>query len=439
MQVTVEELSPVKRKISIEVPAETVSSEIEKAFSGIQKKATVSGFRKGKAPMAMIKRLYQGAMQEEVMRRLYEQTLFPAMKDHNIDPVDAPMIDDMALIEHGTPFKYSALIEVMPLILLKDYKGLEVKKERFNADTQAVESEIERMRENMAQLVPVEEGAVEAGMVLTVDYRFVTEGDEEAAASGQDASIEVGSGKLLPGLEDGLIGMTCGETKDIAVTVPETADPANAGKNGVFTITLKEMKRKELPALDDEFAQQFGEFDTVEEMRTKLGEMREQHELDRITTDLKTRVIDALIEKNPLDVPDSMVRRQVDFMLENMKNRLKGQNMTIEMMGLTEDGFRQRFWNEATQKVKGGLLVMALVEEENITVEEADLDARYEKLANGNPDLVQRIKDFYSTQDNVKNSMTAEIKEDKAIDFLLQNATVTEVDAADLAEQPKAE
>ena len=122
-----------------------------------------------------------------------------------------------------------------------------------------------------------------------------------------------------------------------------------------------------------------------------------------------------------------------------MKNRLKGQNMTIEMMGLTEDGFRQRFWNEATQKVKGGLLVMALVEEENITVEEADLDARYEKLANGNPDLVQRIKDFYSTQDNVKNSMTAEIKEDKAIDFLLQNATVTEVDAADLAEQPKAE
>ncbi len=439
MQVNVEELSSVKRKVSIEVPAETVSAEIEKTFVGIQKKATVSGFRKGKAPLAMVKRLYQGAMQEEVMRRLYEQTLFPALKDHNIEPVDAPMIDDMALIEAGTPFKYSALIEIMPQILLKDYKGLTVKKERYNASGTAVEDEIARMRENMAQLVPVEQGSVESGMVLTVDYSFVTEGDEDNAVSGQDASVEIGSGKLLPGLEEGLIGMQIGETKGISVTVPETADPASAGKSGIFTITVKEMKRKELPELNDDFAQQFGEFDTMDDMRSKLAEMREQHELDRIGADFKTRVIDALIEKNPMEVPDSMVRRQLDFMLDNMKQRLKGQNMTFEMMGLTEDSFRQRFWNEAAQKVKGGLLVMALVEEENITVEDADLDARYEKLANGNPDLIERIKEFYSSQSNVKNSMYAEIKEEKAIDFLVQHATVSEVDAADLAAETKAE
>ncbi len=439
MQVNVEELSSVKRKVSIEVPAETVSAEIEKTFAGIQKKATVSGFRKGKAPLAMVKRLYQGAMQEEVMRRLYEQTLFPALKDHNIEPVDAPMIDDMALIEAGTPFKYSALIEIMPQILLKDYKGLTVKKERYNASGTAVEDEIARMRENMAQLVPVEQGSVESGMVLTVDYSFVTEGDEDNAVSGQDASVEIGSGKLLPGLEEGLIGMQIGETKGISVTVPETADPASAGKSGIFTITVKEMKRKELPELNDDFAQQFGEFDTMDDMRSKLAEMREQHELDRIGADFKTRVIDALIEKNPMEVPDSMVRRQLDFMLDNMKQRLKGQNMTFEMMGLTEDSFRQRFWDEAAQKVKGGLLVMALVEEENITVEDADLDARYEKLANGNPDLIERIKEFYSSQSNVKNSMYAEIKEEKAIDFLVQHATVSEVDAADLAAETKAE
>ncbi len=439
MQVNVEELSSVKRKVSIEVPEETVSAEIEKTFAGIQKKATVSGFRKGKAPLAMVKRLYQGAMQEEVMRRLYEQTLFPALKDHNIEPVDAPMIDDMALIEAGTPFKYSALIEIMPQILLKDYKGLTVKKERYNASGTAVEDEIARMRENMAQLVPVEQGSVESGMVLTVDYSFVTEGDEDNAVSGQDASVEIGSGKLLPGLEEGLIGMQIGETKGISVTVPETADPASAGKSGIFTITVKEMKRKELPELNDDFAQQFGEFDTMDDMRSKLAEMREQHELDRIGADFKTRVIDALIEKNPMEVPDSMVRRQLDFMLDNMKQRLKGQNMTFEMMGLTEDSFRQRFWDDAAQKVKGGLLVMALVEEENITVEDADLDARYEKLANGNPDLIERIKEFYSSQSNVKNSMYAEIKEEKAIDFLVQHATVSEVDAADLAAETKAE
>lgn len=434
MQVQVEEISSVKRKVSVEVPAERVSAEIEKAYAGIQKKATLAGFRKGKAPMQMIKKFYRSAMQDEVMRRLYEQTLFPALEDHKIEPVEAPLIDDIALIEEGTPFKYSALIEVMPQILLQEYKGLTVKKERYNADVKAVESEIERMRENMAQLVPVEEGAVENGMVLTVDFTMTVPEHPEEETSGQDASVEVGTGRLLPGLEEGLLGMTLGETKEINVTMPsDSPDNKVAGKQGIFKITLKEMKKKELPELNDEFAQQFGDFETLEEMRAKLGEMREQHELDRIATDLKTRVIDALIEKNPLEVPDAMVRRQVEFMLDNFKNRLKGQNMSLEMMGLDENGFRQRFWGEAAQKVKGGLLVMALVEQENIAVEESDFEERYAKIAAGNDEMLERVKEFYANQANARNSLIAEIKEDKAIAYLLDQAVITEVDAAELA------
>ncbi len=433
MQVHVEEISSVKRKVSVEVPVERVDSEIAKAYAGIQKKATLSGFRKGKAPMQMIKKFYRNAMQDEVMRRLYEQTLFPVLEEHKIEPVDAPMIDDIALVEEGTPFKYSALIEIMPKILLNDYKGLQVKKERYIADEKAVEGEIERMRENMAQLVPVEEGTVENGSVLTVDFTLSVPGFPEEETTGQDASVEVGGGRLIPGLEEGLIGMAIGETKEINVTLPEdNPNKEVAGKPAVFTITLKELKKKELPELNDEFAQQFGDFDTIADMRTKLAEMREQHELDRINTDLKTRVIDALIEKNPLEVPDSMVRRQVEFMLENLKNRLKGQNMSIEQMGLNEDGFRQRFWGEATQKVKGGLLVMALVEQENIAVEDADLEARYQKIAAGNDGMIDRIREFYAGQANARNSLVAVIKEDKAIAYLLENAVVAEVEAAEL-------
>jgi trigger factor len=431
MQVQVEEISTVKRKISVEVPVERVNAEIEKTFAGIQKKATLSGFRKGKAPMQMVKKLYRSAMQDEVMRRLYEQTLFPVLDEHKIEPVDAPMIDDIALVEEGTPFKYSALIEIMPQILLGEYKGLQVKKERYRANEAAVEGEIQRMRENMAQLTPVEEGTVDKGMVLTVDYTFAVPDEEETG--GQDATVEVGTGRLLPGLEDGLIGMSLGETRDITVTMPEdTPDKELVGKEGVFTVTLKEMKKKELPELDDDFAQQFGDFETLADMHVKLAEMREQQENDRIRTDLKTRVIDALIEKNPLEVPDSMVRRQTDFMLENLKNRLKSQNTSLEMMGLDDDGFRQRFWGEATQKVKGGLLVMALVEKENIGIDESDLEARYAQIAAGNEDMISRIKEFYASQKNARNSMVAEIKEDKAIAFLLENAVITEVDAADL-------
>lgn len=439
MQVRVEEISSVKRKVHVEIPADRVTAEIEKSYTGIQKKATLAGFRKGKAPLQMVKKLYRGAMQDEVMRRLYEQTLFPALEEHKIEPVDAPLIDDIALVEEGTPFKYSALIEIMPQVLLHDYKGLQVKKERYTADETAVEAEIERMRENMAQLTPVTEGTVENGTVLTVDFSFVVDGHPEEETSGNDASVEIGTGRLLPGLEEGLLGMSLGETRDIAVTLPEdNPNKETAGKPGVFTVTLKEMKKKELPELNDEFSQQFGDFETLADMRVKLAEMREQQELDRIATELKTRVIDVLIEKNPLEVPDSMVRRQTDFMLENLKSRLQSQNMSLEKMGLDESGFRQRFWGEATQKVKGGLLVMALVEQENISVDESDLEARYAKISGGNDEMLPRIREFYAGQANARNALVAEIKEDKAIAFLLEHATITDVDASELAAAPQA-
>jgi trigger factor len=435
MQVQVEEISPVKRKVSIEIPAAKVDAEIEKTFAGIQKKATLSGFRKGKAPLAMVKKLYRNAMQEEVMRRFYEQSLFAVLDEHKIEPVDSPMIQDMALVEEGTPFKYSALVEVMPQILLKDYAGLEVKKERYVVEPKAIDGEIQRMRENMAQLVPVEDGAVENGSVVTVDFAFSVEGYPEESNSGKDTQIEVaGEGKLLPGLEEGLLGMRCGETKDITVKLPEEYRNADAaGKDAVFSITVKELKRKELPELNDEFAQQFGDFENMEGLREKLAEYRETHEKDRIQNDLKVRIIDALIEKNPLDVPDSMVRRQLDFMLENLKGRLKSQQMTIEMMGMDENGFRARYWNEAVQKVKGGLLVMALVEKENIAVTDEDMEARYLKIAAGNEGMMDHIRSFYAGQQNAKNSLIAEIKEEKAINYLIEKAKVAEVEASELA------
>jgi len=433
MQVQVEEISAVKRKVSIEVPAERVTSEIEKAFAGIQKKATLSGFRKGKAPMQMIKKFYRGAMQDEVMRRLYEQTLFSALDEHKIEPVDAPLIQEMPLVEEGTSFKYAALVEVMPQILLNEYTGLEVKKERYHADAGAVDAEIGRMRENMAQLVPMEDGCVEAGHVLTVDYSFSLPGQPEEDSKGQDAQVEVVADRLLPGLAEGLLGMKIGETKDITVTLPEGQGKAEiAGKQGTFTVTLKEIKKKELPELNDEFAQQFGDFETMDEMRTKLAEMREQQELERIKTDLKVRVIDVLIAKNPLEVPDSMVRRQVEFMLENMKQRLQSQRLSLEMMGLNEEAFKARYWDDAAQKVKGGLLVMALVEKENIAVTDEDLEDRYTQIAAGNDEMVSRIREFYAGQANARNSLVAELKEEKAIAFLLEKAKVAEVDASEL-------
>ncbi len=433
MQVTVETVNPVTKKVSIEIPAERVDAEIEKAYTGIQKKAKLQGFRPGKAPMQLIRRTYSDAMRDEVMRRFYEQTLFKALDEHKIEPIDSPSIESDVL-EQGAPFKYSALVEIMPEILLNEYTGFEISKEKFALNPDNIEGEIGRMQENMAQMIPLDEGAlVEPGHTVTLDYTFTVEGFPEESNTAEDAELEVGSNRMVPGFEEQLVGMKCGEQKEIRITLPEDyRNKDAAGKEGIFQITLKEIKRKELPALDDEFAQQFGEYETMDQLRAKMAEYLEKQETERIENELKERVIQALIQKNPLDVPQSMVKRQLDHMLENLKNRLKGQRMSIEMMGLDDDGFRLRFRDSAEDKVKGGLLLMALVEKENITAGDDDLAERYEQIAAGNPDMLGRIKEYYSSNKSARNSLISEIKEDKAIRFLLDKAVVTEVDAATL-------
>jgi trigger factor len=433
MQVTVETINPVTKKVSIEIPAERVDAEIEKTYAGIQKKAKLQGFRPGKAPLQLIKRTYSDTMRDEVMRRFYEQTLFKALDEHKIEPVDSPTIESDHLVQ-GTAFKYSALVEIMPEILLNTYTGFEISKEKFVLNPENIDGEIKRMQENMAQLIPLNEDAVvEMGHNVVLDYDFSVDGFPEETDSAQGAEIEVGSHKMPASFEEQLIGMKNGEEKEIRITLPEGYRTKEAaGKEGVFKVTLKEVKRKELPELDDEFAQQFGEYETMDQLRAKMAEYLEKQESERIENELKERVIQALIEKNPLDVPQSMVKRQLDHMLENLKNRLKGQRMSIEMMGLDDEGFRLRFRDSAIDKVKGGLLLMALVEKENISVSDEDIVQRYELIAAGNPDMLGRIKEYYSTNKNAQNSLISEIKEDKAIRFLLDNAVVTEVEAAKL-------
>ena len=436
MQVTVEAINPVTKKVSIEIPAERVDAEIEKAYTGIQKKAKLQGFRPGKAPMQLIKRTYSDAMRDEVMRRFYEQTLFKALDEHKIEPIDSPTIES-DILEQGSPFKYSALVEIMPEILLNDYSGFEVTKEKFVLNPGNIDGEIKRMQENMAQLIPLDEGAlVENGHIVSLDYNFSVDGFPEEDSSAQEAELEVGMHKMPSDFEEQLIGMKCGEEKEIRIILPEDYRTKEAaGKEGVFTVIIKDIKRKELPELDDEFARQFGEYETMDQLRAKMAEYLEKQETERIENDLKERVIQALIKKNPLDVPQSMVKRQLDHMLENLKNRMKSQHMSMKMMGLDDDGFRLRFRDSAEDKVKGGLLLMSLVEKENISVNDDDLAERYELIAGGNPDMLGRIKEYYSSDKANRNSLISEIKEDKAIRFLLDNAVITEVDAATIKAQ----
>ena len=431
MQVRVETISPVSKKISIEIPADEVSAEIEKTYAGIQKKTKLQGFRPGKAPMQLIKRTYSDTMRDQVMRRFYEQTLYKTLDEHKIEPLDYPTIES-DILEEGSPFKYSAVVEVMPEVLLKDYNGLEVTKEIYNFNPESIENEIRRIQVNMAQLMPVDDDvAVENGHCVTLDYSFSVEGYPAESTSAENAEIEVGANQLMPGFEDQLVGMKRDETRDVTVTLPDGyRNPEAVGKEGVFHVTLKEIKRKELPELNDDFAQQCGDFETMEQLREKMTEYNQKQEKERIEFNQKESIIQALIAKNPLDVPQSMVKRQLEQMLENFKNRLKSQHTSLENMGLSEDSFRERFLDSAADKVRAGLLLSALIEKENISVTDEELEQRYEQIAAGNTDMLERIKHFYTSDRKAQLSLISEIKEEKSIRFLLESAVITEVEAA---------
>ena len=430
MQVTVKAINSVTKKINIEIPVEQVDTEIEKVYAGIQKTAKLQGFRLGKAPLQLIKRTYSDNMREEVMRRFYEQTLFKALKEQKIEPVDSPTIES-DILEQGTPFKYSAVVETMPVMLLQDYTNLSVTKGKYILNPDSIEAELKRMQESMAQLVPLDEGSVvENGHLVSVDYSFTVADHPEEDSTAEDSLIEVGGNQLLPEFEEQLIGMKSGEEKEVRVTLPDGYQNTEVvGKEGIFLVTLKEIKRKEIPALDDEFARQAGEFETMEQLRSKMMEYHLKKETERIDNKVKEEIIQALIEKNPLDVPQSMIKRQLDDMFENFNKRLKSQRMTIEMMGLNEENFRLRFRDTAEEKVKAGLLMMALIEKENITVSDEELAQRYEQIAEGNADMLVRVKEYYSTDRSAQNFLIAKIKEDKVIRFLLDNAVITEVEA----------
>jgi trigger factor len=430
MQVNVEDISQVQKRINIEIPAERVDQEIEKAYSIIQKKAKLQGFRPGKAPMQLIKRTYADAMRDDVMRRFYEQTLYKALADHKVEPIDSPTIES-EILQQGFPFKYSALVEVMPQILLQVYTGLAVSKEQYVAKSESIDAELKRMQESMAQLVPLnEECSVENGQTVSVDYSVMLEGSFEETNSAKDVMVEVGLNQLIPGFEDQLIGMKSGERKQFTLYLPSNESSSEVpAKRGIFDVTINEIKRKELPELNDDFAQQLGDFDSLEELKDKMAEYHQKHELERIENEFKERAIQALIQKNPIDVPESMVRRQLDYMFENLKNRLKSQQTTIESIGLDSEGFRARFYDDAADKVRGGLLLMALVEKENISVSDEDLNAHYEKTAAGNQEMLERINAYYTSNQNAKLSVISEIKENKAIAFLIEKAIVTVTNA----------
>jgi len=438
MQVNVEQLSSVKKKINFEIPAERVLAETQKAFAEIRKRAVVPGFRKGKAPEGLIRKSYQGQVENDVVKNLFNDSYFKYIQENKIFPVAHPEIDADSLVE-GAPFKFSATIEVYPEVVVNEYEGLEVVKEKFAVDDKAVDARIEQMRDNMSQLQPVaEERPAASGDHVVIDFAGFVDGQRLEGGDAIDHLLELGSNSFIPGFEEQLIGMNVGEQKRISLAFPEQYHSAElSGKAVEFDVTLKEIKVKEVPALDDAFAQECGEFATFADLKAKVAETLEKQEADRIERDFKDALIKQLVEKNDFELPEAMIDRQLASMLENTKQRLQYQRMTLEMMGLDEQRYLEQFRPVAASQVKGALLLHELAEKVGVTISDSDIEARLRKIAADSGQEYERISKYYLQNADAKQSLEEQIKEEKVLDLVAAKAVVVEKSKNEILESSK--
>jgi len=433
MQVTVESLSQTKKRISLEIPASRVAAEIDKVYGQIGKRAVIKGFRKGKAPRSVLEKHYGAIMEEDVLKNLINETYFTALKDENILPVSRPVIESDAL-QKGEPFKYTVTVEVFPELVVKDYTGLEVKKEKYILDEDAVSKQLLAMQESVAQLKPVDEGhTAEPGDFVTLDYKGFVDGEPLEYGEDSDFQIELGSGRFIPGFELQLVDMKAGYEGEIKVTFPDDYGKKElAGKEATFAVKIKEIKVKELPSMDDEFAGQFGEFDSFEQLQAKVVESHEQQQKAKINGDLEARLVTALIRKNELEVPEAMIESQLHQMLDDAKKRLASQKMTLEMMGLDEKSYLEQSREGAEMQVKGYMLLNALSKQEGITVGDEDIEEKLLQIAKETNQELEGWKIYYDKNETARENLIAQIKKDKVIGFLLSKANVSEVSKGEL-------
>jgi len=431
MNVKIEELSSIARKLHFEVGAERVDQEIERAFRKIGKSAKIKGFRPGKIPLAVLEQYYGGQMEQEVLGRLINETYFKALDDHAIPAVGEPRIVDSSGVSRGQAFTYQAEIEVKPQVTAKDYLGIALQKEAFTPDPQVADGRVEELRASRAQLEVSPRAQAQTGDSVVIDFEGFVDGEPFTGGSAEDFSLELGSGTLIPGFEEQIVGMQRGAEQQVAVTFPEDyGQQALAGKPANFRVVLKEIKEKVLPALDDEFAQGFG-VETLAELRAQLEASYLAQETGRIDNDLRERLVRELIERNPLEVPAAMIAKQLEQMYSNIIDRMRSQGMTPEMLGLTPQNFAERYRETASSQVKGTLLLEAIGRQEGIAAEEGEVDARLAEIATMANAPLEAVKKYYAGE-AARAGLLAQIGEEKVVRFLLDRARITEVPRAAL-------
>ena len=388
-------------ELVIEVGAAEFQSAIDKVYNKQKNRINVPGFRKGKAPRKMVEKMYGTEIFfEDAISLAYPDVYEAALKETGLKPVAYPQLEVLDVSADGFTFK--ATVTVKPEVSIKDYKGLPVGKADVKVSAADIKAELKPYIDRASRLVSVDRKA-KKGDTAVIDFEGFKDGVPFQGGKGENYSLELGSGSFVPGFEEQVIGMKAGDEKDLDITFPENYTPELAGAAVVFKVKVHEVKEKQEPEVDDEFAKDVSEFDTLEEFKKDLGEKLKTRRQEQADRDFETAVIDALIEKLECDVPQAMIDYRADKMLEDYANRIQGQGIGFEnylqMMGMTLDELRAQSKTAAERNVRSDLALEAVAAAEGIEATDADVDEEIAKLAEQYKLEADKVRELVSMED----------------------------------------
>jgi trigger factor len=430
--IQIEDLSEVKKKITFEVPEERVLDMIDSQYRDLKKTVQIKGFRKGKVPLNILRSYFREKVEADTARQIIEETFQPGLDEQKIAPVAVISIEPETL-EAGKPFKYTAEIEVPPPVDAKDYKGLALKKYIRTVNEQEVDERILKLRERNARLTPIPESrGVTQGDHLVVDVTAEAEGAPVAALTVTDYHMELGRDFYLPDFDRNLEGMKPEETKSVTVDLPDSFPrKALAGKSASFEVTIKEAKERILPELDDDFAKDLGEFETVDALKEEIRKDLARSLENQTKKEIENQIIDHLVEKNVFEVPVAMVESQVDDFLNQSMQSLVMHGIDPKRLPAPTEAQRSQMKPAAIRAVKAGLILKAVSEKENIEVSDDELNAAIAERAEQMEMTQDYLRDHLEKNDMLED-LRASVLQEKVYKFIQDDAQITE-------EEPPAE
>ena len=413
-------------KLEITVEASKFDEAIKRVYFKSAKYFNIPGFRKGKAPMQIVEKYYgKEIFYEDAFNDAANEALEEAVKENKLEIVSRPEVD-IKQMEKGKDLIFTATMQTKPEAELGKYKGVEIKKIEYKVTDEDIDHELSHMQEHNSRLISIDDRPVEKGDIATIDFEGFVDGKAFEGGKAENHDLEIGSNTFIPGFEDQIIGMKIDEEKDINVKFPEEYFSKElAGKDATFKVKLHEIKKKELPKLDDEFAKDVSEFDTLDELKKSIKEKQEKQNEERAKYETQDAVIKAVCDNMKVEIPSGMIDMETDNMVKDIEQRLSYQGLKLDqylqMMGKTEEELRKEYEPQAIEGIKSRLALEAVIKAEKIEPDEAEVTEKMKEMAKN---YGKENDEEFLKNENVANYIKEGLKSEKALDFLVKNAKI---------------